>query len=571
MDQILRLFRLLRPYWKYQVQSLSIGIMATLFTLPGPFITKLLIDNVYPNSDFSLLYFILIFGATFTVFMGLTQSLSGHFETYVSTAMSFDFEKRFYRHIQSLDFSFFDKRETGEILSRFADMQSSLSSVIGIVNILTMNLFQLAIFPAILFYVNWKLALISMIVLPFDTLLITATRKRIRRLSKLTAEKTAEMKARAYESISGIRTIQALNVEGVFLGKVFTVFLEISRLNLKWSMLQNLSSFASTFIRAGGTLAYGWYGWTQILQRNLSLGDFMAFSAYTAFLYSPVERLIGLVPQLETTRVHADRFFELYELEPAIRDDPELPTLSTTRGEVRFDGVSFSYDGSRRVLSDIQLTIESHSMVALVGRSGSGKSTLTKMIPRFYDPDEGSVCIDEQDIRRVRLNSLRHNIGFAMQGSTLFQGTVSDNLTFGRDVPLSDVTAAAKAAHAHDFIVDLPKGYQSMVGEQGVQLSEGQRQRIALARVLLLDTPILILDEPTSALDMESEQFIQEALQRVRQSRTVIVIAHRLATIQAADNIVVMDYGAIVEQGTHEELLSMGDLYTQLCHQTASI
>lgn len=571
MGQILQVVRLLRPYWRFIAQLLLIGIMVTFLSLPGPYITKLLIDDVYPHTDYTLLNFVLIMGAVFSVSLGLTNSLSSYFERYININMSLVYRSDLYRHVQSLDFSFFDSRETGEILSRFEDMQSAINGTIGMINGLVLNCIQLLIFPAILFYINWKLALISVAVLPFDTLLASISRRFYRKFSQRIAESSAALSAKSYESLASIRTIQALGLELTFYQKLRELLVRVSDLQLKSSLFENATGFLSIVFKTAGSLAYGWYGWTQILQGNLSLGTYMAFSGYVGYLYGPIEGLISLLPQFESTLVHTHRFFELYNLQPAIQDRPNLPAMRNVQGEVSFHDVSFSYDDQHWILHQVNLVIPAHATVALVGRSGSGKSTLAKLIPRFYDPGEGYISIDGEDIRKYQLKSLRHQIGFAMQGSIMFQGSILENLTFGRDIPFNDVEDAARVAYIHDYVASLPEGYQTEIGEQGIGLSEGQKQRLALARVLLQDTPILILDEPTAALDMESEFYVKEALKTIRQGRTTIIIAHRLSTIQNADEIVVLEYGQVAEHGTHDGLMIQGGVYAGLNEQTASI
>ena len=571
MKQIVTVVKMLRPYWRFIFQSLCVGILFMLFQIPGPYFTKIMIDDVYPHKDFSLLTFVLLLGMMMSLAVGGMRFINGYFGQCVGIRMGYDFQARFYKHIQTLDFSFFDNRETGEILSRFRDMRSSIASVIGLINTLILNSLQLIIFPPILFFINWKLALISLTVLPFDTLLVLVSRRFIRKYTREIAERSAELSAKNYESIVSIRTVQALGLEASFFQKLRGLFIDVANLRMKASLFQGATGYVSTIIKTGGTLAYGFYGWHEVLSDNLTLGSYMAFTGYVGYLYGPIKSLIGLLRRIESTLVHTDRFFEVYNITPDIRDDPQLPALNEVQGRIAFRAVSFSYQPERVVLNAIDLKIDANQTVAIVGKSGSGKSTLAKLIPRFYDPIAGQVLLDGVDVRQYRLNSLRQNIGFVMQGSALFQGSILENLTFGKAIPQIEVEAATRAAYIHDFVAQLPNGYHTIIGEQGAQLSEGQRQRVALARVLLQNTPILILDEPTAALDNESEFYIQEAMKEICKNRTVIVIAHRLSTIRRADKIVVLDAGRIAEEGKHEALMMRNGVYAMLQERAARI
>ena len=381
MNQIIKIVRLLRPYWKFISQTILVGLLIMLLQIPGPYITKVLIDDVYPHKDFTLMSFILILSAVLSLGVGFTNVLSSYFATYVGVNMSLDFKSRFYSHIQSLDFSFFDNRQTGEIMSRFRDLDNSINSTISLVNSFIMNSIQLLIFPPILLYINWKLALISLAVLPFDTLLIMISKKYLSRVSRKVTEASAESSAISFESLSGIRTVQALGLETTFYYKMRNVFIKVSKQRIRSTHLEGGFDYIGTFITTVGTLAYGWYGWTQVLKGELSLGSYMAFSGYVGYLYGPIGNLVGLVGQVELALVHINRFFEIYDLRPTIQDQKDLPSLPSVQGEIYLHNVTFAYQENQPVLHQINLQIPMQTTVALVGKSGSGKSTLAKLIP----------------------------------------------------------------------------------------------------------------------------------------------------------------------------------------------
>ena len=551
MTSVVKILRLLRPYWSQLLQALLAAILIAAISLPGPYLTKVLIDDVYPHEDFGLLYCLLILGSVLSLVLGLTNTVTGLFQQRIGIGMSFDFQSRLYRHLQNLDQRFYDESETGEIMSRFGDLQSSVSGTVALISGLVINLLQLAVFPAVLLYINWKLALISIAVLPFDTLLVAISGRCERLYAKRIAEGSAELSAKTVESLSCMRTVQALSLEERFYDKLRELFAAVARLRVRITCIGAAIGFVGILVKAAGTMAYGWYGWTQVLQGHMSLGTLMAFSAYVGYLYGPLQSLIGLWPRLQVTLVHADRFFEIYEREPAIRNDSSLPVLHRVKGEVRFHDVSFAYQENESVLERVNLTIPAGATAVLVGRSGAGKSTLVKLIPRFYDPHAGYLSIDGEDIRARQLHSLRRQIDFAMQGTQLFQGTIRENLLCGRQVTDDRMVEAARAACIHDEIWALPSGYETVMGQEGAGLSEGQKQRLALARVFLNDKPILILDEPTSALDADSQAHILRSLQRIRRERTTIMVAHRKALTEIADLVVVLEDGRIADISEH--------------------
>jgi len=532
MRQILRFAKLLKPYRKFIAESIISGMLLTLLGLPGPWLTKILIDSVYPTGDYSLLHFVLILIFAFGLFRSFMGVLRGYFAMNLGLGMALDIRFRFYEHLQRLSFAFHASREVGELLSRLRDADRSLNNTLDLINRLVNSLLALMIFPAVLFYINWRLALIGLVVLPADVVLYLYASRLIRRYTQALAEKRADVSAKNYESLSGIRTIQSLAIEDRIYNKLRNLVIEAQNLNVRLGVTRQLLGFSTGALRAFGVLLYSWYGWHQVLGGQLSLGSFLAFTAYVGYLYSPIRQLVDMTQEVQTTLVHTNRFFEIYDLEPEIKDRPGAIELPLIRGHIEFRNVWFSYDRAEPLLEDVSFRIEPGTTVALVGRSGEGKTTITHLIPRFYDPTSGAVLIDGYNVRDVTLRSLRRQVGYVLQEPFLFHGTVWENITCGRtDVSDEEVREAARAAYAHQFIETLPDGYQTQIGQRGEKLSQGQRQRIVLARVLLLNTPILILDEATSAVDVEAEIQIQKALEAAKSGRTTIIIAHRLSTI----------------------------------------
>jgi len=565
---IVKFLVLIRPYWKNIIVFIFSGLILTFLSLPYPWLTKLMIDDVMLRQDTSLLYVILIGTFLVTAIRSILSSLRNYYVSYVQHAMAFDIQFVFFKHLQRLSFSFYDSHEVAEILARLRDASESRRILIEVINQIVTNLLYLSIVPVIVFMMNWKLALIAGATLPWLAFSFFVLSRVVRRYARLVAEKRAEVSARNYEFISGIREIQALRVENRILRRIKQLYLRFRKLDMEMRVFGNVQGLFGSIMTAIGTLFYTWYGATLVIRGTMSVGELIAFTTFIGYLYNPLTSMVGLMVPIQEVLVYTKRFYDVYDVKPDVQDPIRPVKVKAFQGHVIYSGVHFRYNSNKALLEAIDLDIRPGCRVALVGRTGSGKSTLVSLLPRFYDPQKGVVAIDGVDVREMSLDFLRSRIGIVMQHPFLFVGTISDNITCGqKGFSQTQVMEAAKAANAHEFISSLPEGYNTPVGERGETLSGGERQRLAIARLFLLNRPILILDEATSNVDQKTESLIHEALGRLAKGRTTFIIAHRASTVKDADTIVVLDAGRIVEQGTHQELVARKGVYGSLYHR----
>ena len=483
-----------------------------------PYMTKLLLDQVYPNQDDSLLHVIVIATAALAIFSGLIYEVKDYFVSILNMRLGLGTNFEFYRHLSKMDIAFFSERQIGEIASRARDALTSVGGIIHIANSFITSSLTVLIFPPLLLWIDWKLALLSMMILPVDFAISLGVSRYSASRTRLTAEIDAEVSAKRIEFLGGMSTIQALSVEQDKLTEIEALTMNSARIRMTVVFWQKAAAFLAHSLGALTIMAYTWYGWTSILAGELSLGTYMAFTMYCGYLTGPIKGLLGIIPQLQVLLVHVDRFLEIYDLKPRIYS-PTSP-LSTARcpAEIVFDSVSFAYDRGPPVLEKIDLRVAAGATIAIVGPSGAGKSSLVQLVPRFYDPTEGSIQIDGTDLRRMDVHRLRGQIGYVQQSAFVFSGSVRENITLGHRNPDQDsVEEAARQACLHDDIQEMEEAYETNVGEGGSRLSEGQKQRIVLARLFLHKSPVIILDEATSAIDLETESHLLGVLRTLGQ------------------------------------------------------
>jgi len=567
MKPLLRVIGYLKPHWPLALMTFGAAILVTLIELLPPWLIKLIIDDVIKGGRVSWLPWLIIGLLSAYFFKNLLAVGRIWSNNLLEQNVIYDLRDQVYRALQRLSISYFENRSTGELMSRLINDVNNLERIFidGIEAILMSGLTLIGI-AVVLFYLNWRLALLSLIPVPFLILGASLFTRRIHRLYHVIRQKSAHLNALLQDTLSGIRETMSFNRAAYEIDRFNRLSRDYCNSNLKVARLWGVYSPGMIFLGSMGAVLILWYGTHQVIQGKLTVGELVAFLSYLALFYTPINQIHSVNHMLQHALAAGERVFEILDAEPEVLDRPDAIVLPTKiQGAIRFEEASFNYRPEVSVLKRVSFEILPGEHVALVGPSGGGKSTIIKLLMRFYDVDSGRITVDGYDLKALKLSSLRDQIGIVQQEPFLFNGTVRENIAYG-DLRAGETAMieAARLAHAHDFVVDLPEGYDTWIGERGVKLSVGQKQRLAIARAALKDPAVIIFDEATSNIDTETEAKIQEALEYLTRQRTTLIIAHRLSTLRHVDKILVVDEGRIVEEGTHDELLPARGLYATL-------
>ncbi|MCB1682519.1 MAG: ATP-binding cassette domain-containing protein [Alphaproteobacteria bacterium] len=556
-----------RPYLPQLAVALFLMAVSAVMTALLAQLMQPVLDDVLYGQREELI--IPVSAAVFGTFFvrGITTYLHTLSMNKIGQGVVADIQRDLFNHFVTLDLTFFHANPSGQLISRVVnDVSVMRMALTETMTGFGKSAFTLLFLFILMLYQDWKLTLAACLVVPFVSVFLIKVGKRLRSVSGSIQDQMASLSDLLSQSFQGIRMVKAYGMEEKEKSKIGEAIGGVRDLNIKSVHIRNLTTPVNETVLGlifSLIIAYGGY---QVLAGQTTAGGLASFLAAFTLAYEPMKKLARLNGNLQMGLGAADRVFELMDLTPSIISKPDAQELKVESPEIVFDDVHFTYAGEiDAALRGVSFTAKQGRVTALVGPSGGGKSTIINLIPRFYDVSEGAICVDGKDIRDLTLESLRGHIALVSQDITIFNDTIYENIRYGKaEASEAEIRAAAEAAAAHEFITAFPRGYETLVGEDGIKLSGGQRQRIAIARAILKDAPILLLDEATSALDNESEKLVQKALQALEKGRTTIVIAHRLTTVQAADQILVLDRGEIVERGTHDNLLQEGGLYAKM-------
>jgi ATP-binding cassette subfamily B protein len=567
VNALRRIFSYLAPYRFYAIGATLSLFLVTVTNLVTPQLIRWVIDTGITGKQLNVIIWGTALLAVVSIARGIFNFAQNFWGEQASQGVAFDMRNQLFAKIQGLSFSYHDRNHTGQLMTRATNdvelvRQFTGQGLFQLLNAITM-VFGTA---GVLLWMNWRLALVTLLIIPPLAWILTNFARNIRPMFSVIQEKLGDLNAVLQENLAGVRVVKAFARADYERDRFEVANQDYKTTNLQFVMASSANFPAIFFVSNLGTILILGYGGWQVMGEQLSVGELVAFISYLTFLVQPMMTIGFISGVVIRAAVSGDRIFEVLDAHNAVVDKPDAYALPAIQGQVQFDNVRFRYIGQKEdTLRGVNFTVEPGQTIAVLGSTGSGKSTIINLLPRFYDVTDGQVLIDGHDVREVTLDSLRSQIGIVLQETTLFTGTIRDNIAYGRpDAAEETVVAAAKAAQAHNFILEQPNGYETKVGERGVGLSGGQRQRIAIARALLLDPHILILDDSTSAVDAETEYQLQQALDKLMVGRTSFVIAQRISTVRNADRVLVLDKGRVAGWGTHNELMMESAIYAEI-------
>lgn len=567
MNGVIRTIRYLQRYWKTAVGALLSLLLVNAANLITPQLLRDLIDNGITAMNMNRIWSVAGLLVLIAVVRGAFNFAQGYWSEVTSQGVAYELRNVIYERLQNLSFSYHDRAQTGKLMTRMTSDVELVRMFVGqgllqLVSALVLLVGTLVI----MFSMNTTLTLIFLGMLPPILLIFGLFVRKVMPLSQVVQQKLGALNAVLQENLAGVRVVKAFAREDWEQERFSGRNTELMTKSL--TLMQYFSTFfPMIFLVANlAVVAVIWVGGLQVIDQRMSLGELVAFVSYQGFFLMPIFMLGFIGSMLTRAEASSHRLFEVIDAQSDVQDKQGALALPPLEGRVSFENVSFRYlGGEQNVLEDVSFEVAPKQTIAILGMTGSGKSSIINLIPRFYDVTQGAVKVDGYDVRDVQIESLREQIGIVLQETTLFSGTIRENIAYGRpDASEDDVIEAAQVAQAHEFIVEMPQGYDTLIGERGIGLSGGQRQRIAIARALLLDPRILIMDDSTSSVDAETEYKIQIALEQLRQGRTTFVIAQRISTVRQADKILLLDAGKLVAQGTHKELLDCCELYAEI-------